>query len=97
MFRTPSAFGALTSGFVALDSAASGHTRPTSRESCAAEVVAEAAAVPVLPADDSLAGARGGGGWTPPGSTHIRVVESLVLATICGYFAVGLVRVLAGL
>ncbi len=91
MFRTPSVFGALTSGFVPF---ASGAPLDTSHEAEAAEVIARAAA----PAPgDSLADARQAAVWAPAVSARIRVVEGVVLAAICGYFGLGLVRTFAGL
>ncbi len=91
MFRTPSVLGPLNSGFVPF---ASGAPLAASPEAEAAEVIARAAA---RPAGDSLAEAAPAGVWAPASSARIRVVEALVLAAICGYFGLGLVRAFAGL
>jgi hypothetical protein len=98
MLRTPSIFGPLNSGFVphspaaAVDALADDAIAAEAAIAETAEVVARAAAAPLseAPLAEPLAP------WLPSSSASIRVVEGAVIAAICGYFAWGLVRTLAG-
>jgi len=98
MLRTPSIFGPLNSGFVpqspaaAVDALADDAIAAEAAIAETAEVVARAAATPAseAPLAEPLAP------WVPASSIGIRVVEGAVIAAICGYFAWGLVRTLAG-
>ena len=90
MFRTPSVLGPLTSGFVPF---ASGAPIDAPHDAAGAEVIARATATPAaetLEHAPQLA-------WAPASSARIRVVEALVLAAICAYFGLGLLRTFAGL
>jgi hypothetical protein len=104
MLRTSSFFGPLKSGFVPFSSAAPSDalvdadpTAPSAAEAEAeaeaAEVVARAAAAPAV---EPLA-FQTRPAWAPASSARIRVVEGAVLVAICGYFAFGLLRTLAGM
>jgi hypothetical protein len=106
MLRTSSFFGPLNSGFVPFSSAAPSDalvdadpTAPSAAEAEAeaeaeaAEVVARAAAAPAV---EPLA-FQTRPAWAPASSARIRVVEGAVLVAICGYFAFGLLRTLAGM
>ena len=92
MLRTPSIFGPLNSGFVPQSPAAAVDALADDAIAETAEVVARAAALPAseAPLAEPLAP------WVPASSIGIRVVEGAVIAAICGYFAWGLVRTLAG-
>ena len=100
MLRTPSIFGPLNSGFVPHSPAAPVDAladdaiavEAAIAEAEAAEVVARAAALPVAEAPLAEPVAP----WLPSSSAGIRVVEGAVIATVCGYFAWGLLRTLAG-
>ena len=101
MLRTPPFLGPLNSGFVPdtpaapVDALADDAIAADAAiaEAEAAEVVARAAAAaPVVDAPLAEPVAP----WLPASSTRIRIVEGAVLAAICGYFAWGLVRTLAG-
>jgi hypothetical protein len=100
VLRTPSFFGPLNSGFVPFPSAApvdaladDAIAAETAVAEVEAAIVARAAAVPQVPAlpREPLAP------WLPASSARISVVESAVLAAVCGQFALGLLRTLAGL
>jgi hypothetical protein len=86
MLRTPSILGPLNSGFVPFSPAA---------DACvddeATEVLARAAAPAAEPVVFAPAPV-----WAPASSARIRIVEGLVVAAICGYFAFGLLRTLFG-
>lgn len=98
MLRTPSIFGPLNSGFVphspaaAVDAIADDAIAAEAAIAETAEVVARAAALPasVAPLAEPIAP------WVPSSSVGIRIVEGVVIAAICGYFAWGLLRALAG-
>jgi hypothetical protein len=100
MLRTPSFFGPLNSGFVPdtpaapvdalADDAIAAEAAIAEAE--AAEVVARAAA-PAVEAPPHAPVAP----WQPASSARIRFVEGAVLAAVCGYFAWGLARTLAGI
>jgi len=100
MLRTPSFLGPLNSGFVpdtpaaAVDALADDAFAAESAiaETEAAEVVARAAAPDAVEAPPRAPLAP----WEPASSARIRIVESAVLAAVCGYFAWGLLRTLAG-
>jgi len=100
MLRTPSYLGPLNSGFVPdtpaapVDALADDAIAAESAiaETEAAEVVARAAA-PALVESPARAPLTP---WEPASSARIRIVEGVVLAAVCGYFAWGLVRTLAG-
>ena len=100
MLRTPSIFGPLNSGFVPFSPAApldaladdAIAAEAAIAEAEAAEVVARAAAPTVAdaPLVEPVAP------WTPSSSAAIHLVEGAVIAMVCGYFAWGLLRTLAG-
>ena len=93
MLRTPSIFGPLNSGFVPfasgapIDAAAEADTET-------AEVIARAAA-PTVDAVESLEIAPSPA-WAPASSAHVRIVETLVVVGVCGYFAFGLLSAVFG-
>ena len=104
MLRTPSVFGPLNSGFVPFssgapmdasvesDSALQGDANlEADAEAGAAAAIARAAAplLPIVEHEPRVA-------WAPASSARIRMVEALVVAAICGYFGLGLVRMFAG-
>ncbi len=93
MFRTPSLFGPLNSGFVDF---ASGAPIDSLAESEARDVLARVSAAPAVDAGEKVGEDAPSAVWVPPGSARIRVVEALVLAAVCAYFGFGLVT-LAGL
>ena len=98
MLRTPSIFGPLNSGFVPhspaapVDALADDAIAAEAAIAETAELVARAAAMPVgeAPLAEPVAP------WVPSSSASIRFVEGAVIAAICGYFAWGLLRTLAG-
>ena len=98
MLRTPSIFGPLNSGFVPfsaaapVDALADDAIAAEAAIAETAEVVARAAASPAreAPLAEPLAP------WQPASSARIRLVEGAVIAAICGYFAWGLLRTVAG-
>jgi len=100
MLRTSSFFGPLNSGFVPHSPAATVDAladdalaaEAAIAEAEAAEIVARAAATRATQAPLAEPTAP----WLPASSTGIRVVEGAVVAVICGYFAWGLLRTLAG-
>ena len=79
MFRTPSVFGPLNSGFVPFSSGAPIDT---------------SAAVPAEDFETSEVAPRAA--WAPASSTRTRVVEALVVAAVCSYFAFGLLSTIVG-
>src|SRR5829696_5681925 len=96
MYRTPSVFGPLHSGFVPF---ASGAPMDDVAEAEAGAVVARAAAPSAAP----LAAPRAEpiadappAAWAPASSARIRGVEMAVIAAICGYFGFSLLSTLAG-
>ena len=97
MLRTPSILGPLNSGFVPhtpaapVDALADDAIAAEAAVAETAEVVARAAAAPT---SDALA--EPVAPWRPASSSHIVFVEGAVVAAICGYFAWGLLRTLAG-
>ena len=93
MFRTPSLLGPLNSGFVDF---ASGAPIDSDAESEARDVLARVSAAPLVDAGEEARQDVRGATWVPASSARIRVVEALVLAAVCGYFGIGLVRALAG-
>ena len=94
MLRTPSIFGPLNSGFVPfasgapIDAAAEAETET-------AEVIARAAAAATVETVETLQAAPRAA-WAPASSARIRVVEALVVASVCGYFAFGLLSTVFG-
>jgi hypothetical protein len=104
MLRTPSIFGPQNSGFVPFASGAPmdapvdvdpAHDAEAALEvdaAARADAVIARAAAPLAPSLDH----EPRGAWAPTSSARIRLVEALVLASICGYFGFGLVRMLAG-
>ena len=100
MLRTPSFLGPLNSGFVPdtpaapIDALADDAIAAEAAiaEAEAAEVVARVAAAPAVEAPPHGPVAP----WQPASSARIRFVEGAVLAVVCGYFAWGLVRTIAG-
>jgi hypothetical protein len=93
MFRTPSLFGPLNSGFVDFSS---GAPIDSLAESEARDVLARVSAAPAVDIVEKANEAAPSAVWAPASSARIRVVEALVLAAICGYFGFGLARTLAG-
>lgn len=92
MFRTPSVFGPLSSGFVPFSS---GGTLDTSAEAETAKVIARVSAAPAA-ADLDTAEVAPRTAWAPASSARIRVVEALVVAAVCAYFAFGLLGTIVG-
>jgi hypothetical protein len=98
MLRTPSILGPLNSGFVPfspaapVDALADDAIAAEAAIAETAEVVARAAATPASEAPLAEPVAP----WMPSSSVSIRLVEGAVIAAICGYFAWGLLRTLAG-
>jgi hypothetical protein len=94
MLRTPSIFGPLNSGFVPfasgapIDAAAEAETET-------AEVIARAAAPAAVESVEPLEAAPRAP-WAPASSARIRIVEALVVAGVCGYFAFGLLSTVFG-
>jgi hypothetical protein len=93
MLRTPSIFGPLNSGFVPFASGAP-IDAVADAETEAAEVIARAAS----PASETVEIARAlpRAAWAPASSAGIRVVEAIVVAAVCGYFAFGLLGTVFG-
>ena len=90
MLRTPSIFGPLNSGFVPFASGAPiDETTAAEVETETAEVIARVSAAPAVEPVESLERAPRTA-WAPASSARIRVVEALVVAAVCGYFAYGL-------
>lgn len=94
MLRTPSIFGPLNSGFVPFASGAP-IDATAEVETETAEVIARAAAAPAVDAGESLEVAQRQA-WAPASSARIRIVEALVVAGVCGYFAFGLLGAVFG-
>ena len=94
MLRTPSIFGPLNSGFVPFASGAP-IDAATEAETQTAEVIARVSAAPAVEASPSLDAAQRPT-WAPAGSARVRVVEALVVAGVCGYFAFGLLSTVFG-
>jgi len=98
MLRTPSILGPLNSGFVPfspaapVDALADDAIAAEAAIAETAEVVARAAATPLSEAPLAEPVAP----WAPSSSASIRLVEGAVIAAICGYFAWGVLRTLAG-
>jgi hypothetical protein len=92
MFRTPSVFGPLNSGFVPFSS---GAPIDTSAEAETAKVIARVSAAPAVE-NFETAEVAPRAAWAPATSTRIRVVEALVVAAVCGYFAFGLLSTIVG-
>lgn len=92
MFRTPSVFGPLNSGFVPFSS---GAPADAPAEAEAAQVIARVRAAPAV---EPLAGAEVAprATWEPASSARIRIVEALVVAAVCGYFGFGLLSTILG-
>ena len=93
MLRTPSIFGPLNSGFVPfasgapIDAAAEAKTETAGLiERVSARSVESAAPVEVAPS----------AAWAPASSAQIRIVEALVVASVCGYFGFGLLSTIFG-
>ena len=94
MLRTPSIFGPLNSGFVPFASGAPiDETTAAEAETETAQVIARVSAAPE--SVESL-GAAPRAAWAPASSTRIRIVEALVVAGVCGYFAFGLLGTVFG-
>ncbi len=92
MLRTPSILGPLNSGFVPFASGAPVDALHDSESRAeAARVIARAAA----PEGETLEHASRAT-WMPASSARILIVEGAVLAAICGYFGIGLLRTLIG-
>jgi hypothetical protein len=89
MFRTPSLLGPLNSGFVDFSS---GAPIDAPAESEARDVLARVSAAAAIDAGEAAPAAV----WAPASSARIRIVETVVIAAICGYFGFGLARTLAG-
>jgi hypothetical protein len=94
MLRTPSIFGPLNSGFVPFSSGAPIDETTESAEAATAEVIARAAAPATADLQGSEVAPRTA--WAPASSARIRIVESLVVAAVCGYFGFGLLSTLLG-
>ena len=92
MYRTPSVFGSLTSGFVPF---ASGAPIDAAAEAETAQVIARVCAVPAVETFEA-AEAAPRAAWAPASSARIRVVEALVVAAVCGYFGFGLLSTIVG-
>jgi hypothetical protein len=107
MLRTPSIFGPQNSGFVPFSAGAPTEAlvdvdparqadRALDEADAAAQAdAAEAIARAATPLSPSV-GHEPRAAWAPASSARIRLVEALVVAAICAYFAVGFVRMLAG-
>lgn len=96
MLRTPSIFGPLNSGFVPFaPGAPSDETTAAEAETETAEIIARASAAPAVETVESLP-AEPREAWAPPSSARIRLVEALVVAGVCGYFAFGLLSTVFG-
>ena len=93
MLRTPSIFGPLNSGFVPFASGAPIDATAEAQTETA-EVIARAAA-PEVDAGEALDSAPRTA-WAPASSARIRIVEALVVAGVCGYFAFGLLSTVFG-
>jgi len=94
MLRTPSIFGPLNSGFVPFASGAPIDIAADA-ETETAEVIARVSAAPTVAPVESLEVAPRTA-WAPASSARIRVVEALVVAAVCGYFAFGLLSTVFG-
>ena len=105
MLRTSSFLRPVSSGFVPFSTAAPGdavvdadadvdaNAVELDGRAEAAEVVARAAA----PLAAETIERRALAVWMPASSRRIRLVEGAVVAAICGYFAYGLLRTIAGI
>jgi len=94
MLRTPSIFGPLNSGFVPFASGAPIDATAEAKTETA-EVIARVSAAPaVQPVESPLAAPSAA--WAPASSSRIRIVEALVVAGVCGYFAFGLLSTVFG-
>ena len=90
MLRTPSIFGPLNSGFVPFASGAPIEEATAAQaETETAEVIARVSAVPAVERIESAEVAPRAA-WAPASSARIRVVEAIVVAGVCSYFAFGL-------
>jgi len=111
MFGTPSLLGPLNSGYVdfasgapieslaeseARDVVAPGAPTESLAESETRDVIARVSAAPVVDAREETREDGRSAVWAPASSARIRVVEALVVAAICAYFAFGLARTLTG-
>ena len=94
MLRTPSIFGPLASGFVPFASGAP-IDATAEAETETAEVIARAAAPAAVESVEPLEAAPRAA-WAPASSARIRIVEALVVAGVCGYFAFGLLSTVFG-
>jgi len=94
MLRTPSIFGPLSSGFVPFASGAPIDVAAEA-ETETAEVIARVSAAPTVEHVESLEVAPRAA-WAPASSVRIRVVEALVVAGVCAYFAFGLLSMVFG-
>lgn len=92
MFRIPSVFGPLNSGFVPFSS---GAPIDAPAEAETAKVIARVAAAPAIETFESAEIAPRAA-WAPASSARIRVVEALVVAAVCGYFGFGLLSTIVG-
>jgi len=96
MLRTPSIFGPLNSGFVPFASGAPiDETTAADAETETAEVIARASAPAAVESVEPLEAAPRTA-WAPASSARIRIVEALVVAGVCGYFAFGLLSTVFG-
>jgi len=103
MFRTSSLLGAQNSGFVPFASGgtangeldegvvAAGTTSTSPVADPAVEVAVSAAA------ETNASTWRPSTAWAPPGANRVRFVEAAVLAAVCGYFSLGLLRLVGWL
>ena len=94
MLRTPSIFGPLNSGFVPFASGAP-IDATAEAETETAEVIARVSAAPAVESDPSVETVPRAA-WAPASSARVRVVEALVVAGVCGYFAFGLLSTVFG-
>lgn len=94
MLRTPSIFGPLNSGFVPFASGAP-IDATAEAEMETAEVIARVSTAPAIESTPSLDAAPRAV-WAPASSARVRVVEALVVAGVCGYFAFGLLGTVFG-
>ena len=94
MLRTPSIFGPLNSGFVPFASGAP-IDATAEAETETAEVIARVAAPPAVESAPSVETVPRAA-WAPASSARVRVVEALVVAGVCGYFAFGLLSTVFG-
>ena len=100
MLRTSSIFGPLQSGFVPFASGAP-IDAVVEAETETAEIIARVSTptvetfAPPVEAPESI-GLATSPAWAPASAARIRVVEALVVAGVCGYFAFGLLSTVFG-